>query len=196
MLGGSAIGGSLRWNDPDRSAPSTYVQGLALSKPSKARHWQQKRIFPTVKVRGGGAMINPLHVATVGGHSLRFFKTPLNDGRPDLPWHAIDDLQRCLGLNPDQRRAFQHLLRSRTKRWSVIPRTVATADGIVTVAPHFLAHGMIDALIQDGQAPARARDEYDHASADTMRKIGVPFPFPSDEFFAWIKAAMNRWEDA
>jgi hypothetical protein len=32
-------------------------------------------------------MIKPLHVATVGGHPLRFFKTPLDDGCPDL--HAM-----------------------------------------------------------------------------------------------------------
>jgi hypothetical protein len=30
-------------------------------------------------------MIEPLHVATVGGHPLRFFRSPLNDGRPDFP---------------------------------------------------------------------------------------------------------------
>ena len=30
-------------------------------------------------------MIKPLHIATVGGQPLRFFKTPLNDGRPDMP---------------------------------------------------------------------------------------------------------------
>jgi hypothetical protein len=30
-------------------------------------------------------VIEPLHVAMIGGHSLRFFRTPLNDGRPDLP---------------------------------------------------------------------------------------------------------------
>jgi len=27
-------------------------------------------------------MITPLHVATVGGQPLRFFCTPLDDGRP------------------------------------------------------------------------------------------------------------------
>jgi hypothetical protein len=24
--------------------------------------------------------------------------SPLADGRPDLPWHAVDDLHHCLGL--------------------------------------------------------------------------------------------------
>jgi hypothetical protein len=42
---------------------------------------------------------NPLHVATVGRKQLRFFRTPNDDGRPDFPWLALDDLQQCLGLN-------------------------------------------------------------------------------------------------
>ena len=49
--------------------------------------------------------ITPLHIATVGGHPLRFFKTPLNDGRPDLVWHAVDDLQHCLVAPGDKERA-------------------------------------------------------------------------------------------
>jgi hypothetical protein len=44
-------------------------------------------------------IIAPLHVGIVGGQPLRFFRSPLNDGRPDLPWHAVDDLQQCLRLN-------------------------------------------------------------------------------------------------
>jgi hypothetical protein len=33
----------------------------------------------------------PLHIATIGGHPLRFFRTPINDGKPDMPWHAVGD---------------------------------------------------------------------------------------------------------
>lgn len=71
-------------------------------------------------------MINPLHVATVGGHPLRFFKTPLNDGRPDFPWLAIEDLGRCVGFDRAGRRFFLRSLRS--SEWRAIPRTVATTD--------------------------------------------------------------------
>jgi hypothetical protein len=74
-------------------------------------------------------------------------------------------------------------------------RTVATADGLVTIAPHFMAQGCIDAMVAKGQAPASARAEYDDAGADAIHKIVVPFAFPSDGFFAWMKAALNRWED-
>jgi hypothetical protein len=43
-------------------------------------------------------LVEPIHVATIRGHQLRFFKTPNNDGRPDMPWHSHDDLIKCVGL--------------------------------------------------------------------------------------------------
>jgi len=49
--------------------------------------------------------ITPLHIATVAGHPLQLFTTPLNDGRPDLVWHAVDDLQHCLVAPGDKARA-------------------------------------------------------------------------------------------
>jgi len=136
-------------------------------------------------------MIEPLYIATVGGHPLRFFKTPLDDGRPDFPWHAIDDLHRCLGLNRAQRK----LLLSRMRSWKGggEVRTVATADGITTVAPHFMALGVIDGLVEEGTVSAATSFEYDRASAAAAKKLVTPFAFPTDEWFDWMKAAMNRW---
>jgi hypothetical protein len=54
----------------------------------------------------------PLHVATVVGGQLRFFRTPNEDGRPDLPWHSVDDLQQCLGLDRSAREIFQRMAQS------------------------------------------------------------------------------------
>jgi hypothetical protein len=133
--------------------------------------------------------MKPLHVASVGGQLLRFFNTPLEDGRPDLPWHAVDDLHHLLGLNRDARRFFLRKLR---KRGGV--ETVATSDGVVTVAPHYMAQGTIDAMVEKRMAPASIRDEYEHAGAEALQKLGVPFPLPSDGWMAWMKAAMNRHE--
>jgi hypothetical protein len=137
-------------------------------------------------------IIKPLHIATTGGHPLRFFRTPINDGRPDLPWHAVDDLHRCLGLNRDARRFFLRWLRAQKE-----PRTVATTDGLVTIAPHCMAQGCIDAMVEKGMAPASVRTEYDLAGSEALKKL---IPPPSETgadpstWLAWIKAAMNRWE--
>jgi hypothetical protein len=136
-------------------------------------------------------MIEPLHVAAVGQHSLRFFASPLNDGRPDLPWHAVDDLHQCLRLDRRQRRIFLAKLR----KWKQ-PHTVATATGIVTLAPHFMAQGTVDAWVEDGYVPASVRDEYDHASSEALEKLMLGLTFPSEQWPAWLADAMNRWDDA
>jgi hypothetical protein len=134
-------------------------------------------------------MIKPLHVATVGGQPLRFFKTPLDDGRPDLPWVAIDDLGRCMGLSRSRRRIHFRVF----QLWKDIVRTVATPDGSVTIAPHAMARAAVEALIDTGRAPASARDDYVRASADAMMKVS-PGPFPSiDALMAWVNEAANRW---
>ena len=56
-------------------------------------------------------MIEPIHIATMGEHQLRFFRRPINDGMPDFPWHSVDDLYSCLGLNREQRRVFLRKLK-------------------------------------------------------------------------------------
>ena len=48
------------------------------------------------------AVVTPLHVGTVGGVPVRFFRGP--SGQPELPWHAVDDLYRALGLPRAKRR--------------------------------------------------------------------------------------------
>jgi hypothetical protein len=89
-------------------------------------------------------MIEPLYVATVGGHPLRFFASPIDDGRPDFAWHAVDDLHTCIGLNRHQRAVFLRKLQGAPR--DVLAqgalRTVATADGVLTIAPNFVADAL------------------------------------------------------
>lgn len=139
-------------------------------------------------------MIEPLHVGTVGGHPLRFFRSPLKDGRPDFPWHVVDDLHQCLGLNRDARRFFLRKLKG--AEWGKNVRTIATADGVVTVAPSYVAQGTVDAMVEEGMAPGSVRRDFDRASVDAMRKLGVPAAFGTDTWLRWMKAAMDRWESA
>jgi len=135
-------------------------------------------------------MIEPLHTATIGSHQLRFFRTPLDDGRPDLPWVAIDDLGRCLGLSRAHRRIH---LAAFYQVWKEAVRTVETPDGRVAVAPHAMAMAAVEALIDKGRTTASARDEYVSASADAMMKLPRG-PFHSAEALrVWVSAAANRW---
>jgi hypothetical protein len=99
----------------------------------------------------------------------------------------------CLGLNCAQRKLFLGRMRSWKGGGEI--RTVAT-DGITTLAPHFMALGVIDALVEEGMVSAVTSFEYDRASAGAAKKLVTPFAFPTDEWFDWMKAAMNRWENA
>jgi hypothetical protein len=137
-------------------------------------------------------MITPLHIATVGEQPLRLFKTPLNDGRPDMPWVAVDDLGRCLALSREHRRIHMAVFYRLKKE---VVRTIATSDGPVTIAPHALAKPALEALFDTGRAraPASVRDEYTKAIAEAMMKLS-PGPFPSPEAATeWANAAMRRW---
>jgi hypothetical protein len=134
-------------------------------------------------------MSKPLFSATVGGRALRFFKPP--DGGPDFPWHSVDDLGRCLGLN----RAHRKILHSKYLRGSWPKGTVAVGNEIITIAPHFVAQGSIDAMVEVGQAPASVRIEYDRAATDAMISMPLPFAFGTSGWAAWMKAAMNRHEN-
>lgn len=134
------------------------------------------------------SITEPLHIAQVGGRRFRFFRTPLNDGKPDMPWYAIEDLHQCLRLNRDQRRVLLRRFRAR------FVQAVATAEGIVNIAPHLMAQGTIDAMIEMGLAPASVRADYDLAGSEALQKLCAHLEFPSDAWMAWMKAAMNRHE--
>jgi hypothetical protein len=88
--------------------------------------------------------VEPIHIATIRGRQLRFFKTPNTDGLPDLPWLSVEDLRSCMGLPRSARRLMLRMERASEFKGSY--RDVATAEGIVTIAPHFVAQGTIDAM--------------------------------------------------
>lgn len=88
----------------------------------------------------------PIHVVEIDGMELRLFASPRyqRSGQADLPWHSADDLRAILRLPDDLREAFQRKMKS---DWDEV-RTIATDHGITTIAPHFMAEGMIDFLLR------------------------------------------------
>jgi hypothetical protein len=101
-------------------------------------------------------VLAPAFTGTLNDKPLRFFKAPMPESH--LPWHAAEDLHACLDLPRDLRRYFQQQLRS--SEWKADVQTVATASGIVTIAPHFIAQGLIGAMIDVGQSPASTEIRY------------------------------------
>ena len=67
-------------------------------------------------------LTSPIHIGTLNGKPLRFFKAPLSG--PHLPWHAWDDMVACIGLPRSLRRHMQQSLKS---EHAANIRTVATA---------------------------------------------------------------------
>ena len=117
-------------------------------------------------------MSTPIHTAALGKSTLRFFKSPL--ARPDLPWHVHDDLAACLGLPRDVRRQFHRMLTNGPFKADI--RVVATPDGIVTIAPHFAAQGLIGAAVEAGLASASFEDRYSAAAIAAFKMMTGDLP--------------------
>lgn len=92
-------------------------------------------------------IVQPLATAAVGLANLRFFRRPLPGHR--MIWHSWQDMQACLALPRDLRREFLSKLR---KEWGKDTRAVMTETGPTTLAPHFMAQGLIGSMIELGQA--------------------------------------------
>lgn len=113
------------------------------------------------------SIVAPIWTGTMSGKPVRFFRSPLDE--PDMPWHSVDDLYVALGLSKPLRRHFKQMLQG---TWRNDVRTVATTENITTIAPHYMAQGLLDSLtqIQPG-TPRRRAIEYQVAASGAMSII-------------------------
>lgn len=134
-----------------------------------------------------GVLSTPLIDGDLVGHSVRYFASPLYVAHrePDMPWHSVDDLWPILVPGRDFFDAVKRQLRS---RWQD-PRTVATAEGIVTIAPHYMAEGLFEAV---GGLPAdlrpanfiRLRGRYRNCCTQAMKLMTAHLDPAQKLFFA------------
>lgn len=108
----------------------------------------------------------PIHTAIVGLGNLRFFRSPLEG--PRQPWHAVSDLFTCLAMDRGLRRAFHYRIKH---EWKKDVRNVWTDTGETLIAPHFMAQGLIDSMIEIGRAPAGSDAAYAMACVGAMKAI-------------------------
>lgn len=134
-------------------------------------------------------LLKPLHVATIRGQQLRFFRSPNSDGRPDMPWHCCDDLYRCMGLPRDVRRHFQRHMSNGRFRSDF--RTVATVDGLLTIAPHYAAQGLLSACKEIGGADIE--NEYAREGGEALKKLTEGLSV--EQSLSWMVAAFKRHHD-
>ncbi|MDW7555372.1 MULTISPECIES: hypothetical protein [Azospirillum] len=132
-------------------------------------------------------MQKPIHTGNINGKPVRFFATPLNDGLPDFPWHSTNDLMSACNLDGTAR---QHFMRMAQRDHVGTMQTIATPDGVVTVAPHYHAQGFVDAMVHVKRVKKRARADYDMAIMEAGKAL-----FPMGMSFEYMIAAFHRWSD-
>jgi hypothetical protein len=133
-------------------------------------------------------VVSPIHVGTVNGMRVRFYQSP--DGKPDQPWHSVDDLQSVFGLNRATRRLMMGEFRNGKFKHDF--RTIATADGLVTIAPHHVAQGSIGAMEHTGGIPKGIFESYVTASSEAMGKLIDGLGFGSPAWVAFMREALSR----
>ncbi len=101
--------------------------------------------------------MKPIHTATINGQLVRFFKTPINDGKPDFPWNSTDDLMKSCGLPSEM---IEYFMRGSKDDHGDVYRTIATPDGLVTIAPHCVGQGFTQAMVDVGRAPESFVPQY------------------------------------
>jgi hypothetical protein len=102
-------------------------------------------------------LTKPLHTAVINRQLLRFFETPWNDGRPDLPWHSVYDLLSILGMD-GRRYALARLTPL---------ETISTEGGNTIVAPDFIAR----AVFKLADSWPEVTEAYRLASATALEKL-------------------------
>lgn len=100
-------------------------------------------------------IVRPLSVASVGLANLRYFRPPLPGER--MVWHSVQDLHACMALPRGLRRDFKSKLR---KEWARDTRAVMTDAGPTTLAPPWMAQGLIASMIESGFAKVRLEHAY------------------------------------
>lgn len=115
------------------------------------------------------SVVDPLHSIDLAAHRLRFFRPPLPG--PHLPWHSADDLQRCLDLPPAAR-----LKILRDNPFRAATRTVATPEGIATIAPHFMAQGLIAGALDFGLIQPGFESSYVKGAMAALRQLMGDLP--------------------
>jgi len=133
-------------------------------------------------------MATPICTGTVNGSPVRFFRSPLNDGRPDFPWIAWGDLTDAYPLSAAKKAVFFQRLHA---DWPDIPRTVATADGVVTLVPHFAAQGFTSAMTEC--LGIDAEKEYALGAGEALKIVTAHLSFP-DGVLCFARDAMRGWD--
>lgn len=130
-------------------------------------------------------IVAPTFTGDLLGKPLRFFKAPRLGIR--LPWHAIDDLHRCLSLPRDLCRHYRQQLQ---RDHSHDVETVATDGGIEIIAPHWMAQGVIQAFEETGLTSSETFVAYSIQVGQAWKETAADLPH--DDFVERLAEAFRN----
>lgn len=133
-------------------------------------------------------MIPPLHVGIVNDATIHFFRTPLKDGRPDLPSVAWDDLVAAFPLTAGHQGMMRQRLR---EEWGDKSRTIASTAGVVVIVPYVMGQGFVAGM--DDYTGSNASEEYETAAACAMKAMLRNLPYQDRLLYA--VAGFDRWDE-
>lgn len=133
-------------------------------------------------------LVSALNSVDTAFGTIRFFAPPHDE--PDFAWAALDDVMRMLSM-PAGLRA--EMLRSIQESWKDDLRTVATAEGIVSLAPHWMLQGLFDAWLQEGFSSEEVHDAYLSAGARSNKVLTMGMA--RGDRMAYMLAAFARGRD-
>ncbi len=131
------------------------------------------------------ALTTPVFTGELNGKPLRFFKAPRPG--PHLVWHSWDDMLACFALPRDLRRHFKARLQ---QDYRTEIETVATSEGITTVAPHWMAQGLIGSMTDLGFASNGTDISYARESVKAWNVAVGDLP-PGANFDLMVAAFQN-----
>jgi hypothetical protein len=100
-------------------------------------------------------------------------------------------LQACFGLNRQERRAILQIWRRASMRDGFLLKTVATEDGLVTIAPHYAGQGCCSALHEC--LGVDIEDTYSLAATDAAQNIAGHLH--GEDLLQWMSAAFHRHDE-
>jgi hypothetical protein len=125
----------------------------------------------------------PIYAGLINGRSVRFFRSP--NERPEMPWHVFDDLMQALELPRHFRRNYLQRVQRDFKHGL---QSIATPEGILIIAPHWMAQGLVGASIDVGKHTESLREEYGEECGKAL--ITLTQHMPGQVQFEYATSAM------
>jgi hypothetical protein len=91
-------------------------------------------------------LTQPVYIGDINKVAVRFYPPQTSDEM--MPWVAIDDLARAIGMSPNMRLAFRDVGQARPGS----AKRIRSTDGYVDVVGHESVQGLMRAMIQVKQA--------------------------------------------